>query len=742
MSYEHGQENLPMDGSSVGRPSTSATHVARTDCHHLAEPEWEVLQQLSTVIGKAAVATILRTLSPTEQHEVALGFVTKEQREVASADAVSRDLVMVQSRTYESFKEELKLAFEPPQNEFRSRAEFLDLQQDPVDEATKVVTFMKGLEEGPMKTYLFREYLSLKQAKLHTNVPRPPRPAAKTECPEPMDLSYTPAVGQQKNKESNVRCFQCGNMGHYAPPSERESHFEVLDDMPNFVILKVKSMTKRVDSLRVLVDSGVSSNFVRQQSLPLLDFEEKHVSRIEELLVLDLDDKFDMVVGMSDVNRIDVARTYTPSSSLLNEVKTAYAHDADAKQLIEFLSAPSDKARRKVAPRLQGSAHRYREHGGLLLYSAVDDNAFRIVMPNDPDLRSRIMSEYHDVPTAGHPGREKTYSLLTRDFYWNHRYKWVRMCVRTCDVCQRVMPAHHSQALLQPLPTPSECWESVSMDYVFGFLRHSRRKIGIVAFVDRFSKMVHLAAVAAEVTSVQTACQFVDMVFKHHGMPNDFGSDRDPRFKARFWQEVFTLLGTQLSMSTADHPQTDGQTERVNRVLVDLLKGYAQSFHNWSDFLPDDRNTADTVLAAAMTRARARARTRQDDVPVPSTDTVKNNEQATPASFKDNVSEKFHAQAGPAAITHNVSAPGTDTTKIHAQSGTDANTNGGSVQGTDADKTNELNPGFSSQAMDFVHERQAVVRFVQDVIAASADRQKLNTDNVGRGNTNEFKIGS
>ncbi|OWY97198.1 reverse transcriptase, partial [Phytophthora megakarya] len=75
------------------------------------------------------------------------------------------------------------------------------------------------------------------------------------------------------------------------------------------------------------------------------------------------------------------------------------------------------------------------------------------------------------------------------------------------------------------------------MDFVFGIPRDSRRKTGIVVFVDHFSKMVHLAAVAAEVTSVQTARLFVDMVFTHHGMPNDFVSDRDPRFTARFWQE-------------------------------------------------------------------------------------------------------------------------------------------------------------------------------------------------------------
>ncbi|KAG2765725.1 hypothetical protein PC116_g26277 [Phytophthora cactorum] len=74
------------------------------------------------------------------------------------------------------------------------------------------------------------------------------------------------------------------------------------------------------------------------------------------------------------------------------------------------------------------------------------------------------MHEYHDTPTAGYPGREKTYVLLTRDFYWNHQYKWVRKYVRACEVCQRVKPAAFSQAPLQSLPTPSECWQSISMD--------------------------------------------------------------------------------------------------------------------------------------------------------------------------------------------------------------------------------------------------------------------------------------
>ncbi|GMF52224.1 unnamed protein product [Phytophthora fragariaefolia] len=149
--------------------------------------------------------------------------------------------------TYKIFKEELRQAIEPPQDEFRSRAEFLDLQQgkhdvytyaqrarylvsnivtNPIDETTKVVMFMMGLKDGPVKTYFFREYpstleaaitlamqeeFSLRQAKLHANVPRPvPRPVVKpTGGPEPMDLSSATAAGpQQRRGSTNVRCFR------------------------------------------------------------------------------------------------------------------------------------------------------------------------------------------------------------------------------------------------------------------------------------------------------------------------------------------------------------------------------------------------------------------------------------------------------------------------------------------------------------------------------------------------------
>ncbi|KAG2771877.1 hypothetical protein PC116_g27767 [Phytophthora cactorum] len=113
----------------------------------------------------------------------------------------------------------------------------------------------------------------------------------------------------------------------------------------------------------------------------------------------------DYAVKTANANRIGVERVSAPSSPLIDDVKAAYASDADAKQLLSYASVPSDEARRKLTPHLRTRSHRYRVHEGLLLYREVDDY----------DLRMRIMYEYHDAPTAGHPGRVKTYLLLTRD---------------------------------------------------------------------------------------------------------------------------------------------------------------------------------------------------------------------------------------------------------------------------------------------------------------------------------------
>ena len=284
--------------------------------------------------------------------------------------------------------------------------------------------------------------------------------------------------------------------------------------------------------------------------------------------------------------QVAVSTTSSPQSPLWDRIRQAYKHDEKLLRLLKHLQSPSAKSLKALTPIHRASLQRYSLKDGFLYYQSNADDAQRIVVPDDMMLKLQIMYEYHDASTSGHRGREKTYLSLSKIFYWQRMYEFVRSYVQACEICQRVKSYPTSDAPLRPLPIPSECWQSISMDFVFGFAPDDNGNTGVLVFVDRLSKMVHLAAVPATITADGTAKVFVDTIFRLHGMPSEIISDRDPRFTAAFWQSVFKRLGTRLKMSTADHPQTDGQTERVNRVLEEILRAYAHSFQNrWSDHL-------------------------------------------------------------------------------------------------------------------------------------------------------------
>ena len=271
------------------------------------------------------------------------------------------------------------------------------------------------------------------------------------------------------------------------------------------------------------------------------------------------------------------------STALRADIQRLYAADAQCQALLDHFAG-----RLSILPApLAARAARFSLADGLLWYHISDCDYPRVVVPHDDDLKSQILSEFHSTPTAGHLGREKTYLSAAAHFWWPHMYKWVAHYVKTCSVCQRVKASPSIRAPLCPLPIPSDCWESVSMDFVFGYPRDTRGNTGVLVFVDRLSKMVHLVPVRKSITATQCAQLFVEHVFRLHGMPRSIVSDRDPRFTATFWVELFKLLGSALHMSTADHPESDGQTERVNRVVEDILRSFcAEHPRRWSALLP------------------------------------------------------------------------------------------------------------------------------------------------------------
>ncbi|KAE8986458.1 hypothetical protein PR002_g22344 [Phytophthora rubi] len=212
-------------------------------------------------------------------------------------------------------------------------------------------------------------------------------------------------------------------------------------------------------------------------------------------------------------------------SPLYELIREAYAEDNDLAGLVEALSASNKTV--ELTARQRSRLHRYSVVEGLLYYQVDGGDEPRIVVPNDEDLRHRVLYEAHDTPHSGHLGREKTYTSVARNYWWPHMYKWERKYIQTCETCQCVN-APSASAPLMSLPVPAGCWRSVSMDFIFELPAGAWGHTGILVFVCRLSKMVRLAAVRMSVTAPQAAQLFVDNVFRHHGLPEAFVSDTRP----------------------------------------------------------------------------------------------------------------------------------------------------------------------------------------------------------------------
>ena len=129
---------------------------------------------------------------------------------------------------------------------------------------------------------------------------------------------------------------------------------------------------------------------------------------------------------------------------------------------------------------------------------------------------------------------------------------------------------------LQPLDIPQMKWEYISMDFVTGLPTIQGGYDSIMVIVDLITKVSHLIPMKTTFKSLDIARLFVKEIFRLHGLPMRIVSDRDAKFTSKFWSSLFQALGTQLCLNTAYHPQTDGQTERVNQVIEDILRPYCR----------------------------------------------------------------------------------------------------------------------------------------------------------------------
>lgn len=209
------------------------------------------------------------------------------------------------------------------------------------------------------------------------------------------------------------------------------------------------------------------------------------------------------------------------------------------------------------------------------------------VLIENPEKQLEILKNRHDSITAGHFGIRKTLELIKRDYFWPKMRQFVKNYVKSCVTCQRnKIERQKPIGLLKPLPIPERPWTSVSLDFIVK-LPLSEGFDSICVIVDRLTKQAHFLPCNETITAEDTAELYMRNIFKIHGLPTDIISDRGPHFRAHFWKSLWTLLGVTVKRSTAYHPESDGQTERVNQTLEQYLRNYVCGRQdNWAGLLP------------------------------------------------------------------------------------------------------------------------------------------------------------
>jgi hypothetical protein len=211
----------------------------------------------------------------------------------------------------------------------------------------------------------------------------------------------------------------------------------------------------------------------------------------------------------------------------------------------------------------------------------------RIYVPSSGELRNLVLKEMHDVPYAGHPGYQKTITAVRSQFFWSGMKKDVVDYIARCMECQKVKAEHrHPAGLLQPLPIPEKKWEVITMDFITGLPRMNKKHDSIMVVVEKLTKAAHFVPVKTTHTTTNIAEIFMKEIARLHGIPRTIVSDRDTKFTSNFWRGLFKGFGTNLNFSTTYHPQTDGKTERVNRIIEDMLRMYVMDKPSkWEDYL-------------------------------------------------------------------------------------------------------------------------------------------------------------
>ncbi|KAI5450579.1 hypothetical protein NCC49_002838 [Naganishia albida] len=271
----------------------------------------------------------------------------------------------------------------------------------------------------------------------------------------------------------------------------------------------------------------------------------------------------------------------TPDAFKAN-LRDGYPTDPEFKEILEGISCEP--------PSPQFDRFRLNEDG-LIVYMQPGNEYARICIPTvkEPtNWRMMITHDHHDAHLGAHLGTAKTLNRVARHCYWFGHTKDIKDYVRSCNPCQLNKPSNKTYGPHQPLPAPPRRWHTVTTDFAGPFVSSGEGGWDMIMIVvDKFTKRTHFIPAKQKDTAPDTARRFFDHIVRLHGMPEIIVSDRDAKLTSLFWTTLCTRFGTKLAMSTAYHPQTDGQTERMVRTLKEMLRSAVNHRQtDWVEHLP------------------------------------------------------------------------------------------------------------------------------------------------------------
>ena len=244
---------------------------------------------------------------------------------------------------------------------------------------------------------------------------------------------------------------------------------------------------------------------------------------------------------------------------------------------------------------------------GSLSANAQEFNAvLRVLRDNDEEFPiehgkykvptnkvGRCIRDHHEDPTHGHPGIAKTVKLIRHKFTFPNMRTEVTNYIKKCDSCQRNKASRHAKyGNLQFTPPAERPWDEVTMDFITK-LPESRDGATDIAYdtilviVDRLTKYAHFIPCKGTITARGLGFLVIDRLIRHQGLPRVFVTDRDKLFTSNYWRTLVTQMGIDHKLSSAFHPETDGQTERTNQTLEAYLRHYVNDNQdNWVSLLP------------------------------------------------------------------------------------------------------------------------------------------------------------